>query len=128
VGDVFTLHTRDLGKGTILMRVAELRAVLNGQLVSPNDVGYDVARRIWNGAIDHRPALIVRCASVADVQATVRTVTEHRLPVSVRGDGYDWAGRSVRDDGMVIDLSAMRRVTVGSSSSNCNATRRRHGR
>ena len=92
--------------------VAELRAVLNGQLVSPNDVGYDAARRIWNGAIDHHPALIVRCASLADVQATLRTAREHRLPVSVRSGGYDWAGRSVRDGGMVIDLSAMRRVTV----------------
>ena len=60
------LHTRDFGEGAILMRVAELRAALNGQLVSPNDVGYDAARRIWNGAIDHHPALIVRCASVAD--------------------------------------------------------------
>jgi FAD/FMN-containing dehydrogenase len=67
--------------------VAELRAVLNGQLVSPNDVGYDAARRIWNGAIDQHPALIVRCASVADVQATVRTARKHCLPVSVRSGG-----------------------------------------
>jgi hypothetical protein len=47
---------------------AELRAVISGQLTTPRDVGYDAARRIWNGAIDHHPALIVRCASVADVQ------------------------------------------------------------
>jgi FAD/FMN-containing dehydrogenase len=86
--------------------------VLNGQLVSPNDVGYDAARRIWNGAIDHHPALIARCVSVADVQAALRTAREHRLPVSVRSGGYDWAGRSVRDGGVVIDLSGMRRITV----------------
>lgn len=92
--------------------IAELRAVLGGQLVSPNDVGYDAARRIWNGAVDHHPSLIVRCVSVADVQATLRTAREHRLPISVRGGGYDWAGRSIRDAGIVIDLSPMRRVTV----------------
>jgi len=117
-----SIHTSDPTEGPNSVRrrhkedhadaMTELKAVLNGQLVSPNDVGYDAARRIWNGAIDHHPALIVRCASLADVQATLRTAREHRLPVSVRSGGYDWAGRSVRDGGMVIDLSAMRRVTV----------------
>jgi FAD/FMN-containing dehydrogenase len=92
--------------------IAELRAALRGQLVSPDDVGYDAARRIWNGAVDHHPAVIARCVSVADVQATLRTAREHRLPVSVRGGGYDWVGRSIRDGGIVIDLSPMRRVTV----------------
>jgi FAD/FMN-containing dehydrogenase len=91
---------------------AELRAVPNGQVISPNDLGYDAARRIWNGAIDHHPALIVRCVSVADVQAALGSARKHNLSVSVRSGGYDWAGRSVRDGGIVIDLSAMRRVTV----------------
>jgi len=90
----------------------ELRAMLNGKVISPNDLGYDAARRIWNGAIDHHPALIVRCGSVGDVQAALGTARKHHLSVTVRSGGYDWAGRSIRDGGIVIDLSAMRRVTV----------------
>jgi hypothetical protein len=73
---------------------------------------YEAARRVWNGAVDHRPALIVRPWTPGDVQAAVRAAREHQLPLSVRGGGHDWAGRAIRPGGLVIDLSQMRRVTI----------------
>jgi len=73
---------------------------------------YDEARRVWNGAIDHRPALIVRPWTSGDVQAAVRAAREHQLPLSVLGGGHDWDGRVMRPGGLAIDLSQMRRVTI----------------
>jgi len=70
------------------------------------------ARRIWNGAVDHAPALIVRPRSTKEVQTAVSAAAQHGLPLSVRGGGHDWAGRSIRHGGLVIDLSAMSRVVV----------------
>ena len=73
---------------------------------------YDEARRVWNGAVDHRPGLIVRPWTQADVRAAVRAAREHQLPLAVRGGGHDWADRAMEPGGMVIDLSQMRRVTI----------------
>lgn len=92
--------------------VQDLRSRFNGALLRPSDEGYDVARRVWNGAIDKRPAIIARCTGVADVQAAVRFGREHDLPVSVRGGGHQVAGHAVADGGLMIDLSLMRGVTV----------------
>jgi hypothetical protein len=75
-------------------------------------VSYDQARQIWNGAVDHRPALIVRPRTPAEVQAGVLTARNHHLPLSVRGGGHDWAGRALRRGGLVIDLTGMRQVAV----------------
>ena len=90
----------------------QLRACLRGDVLAAADPGYDTARRIWNGAIDRRPALIARCADGQDVVAAVRAAREHDLPLSVRGGGHDWAGRALREGGLVLDLSAQRGVTV----------------
>ena len=90
----------------------ELAGSLQGELLLPTDPGYDSARRIWNGAIDRRPAGIVRCAGVADVVAAVRFARERGLEVGVRGGGHNVAGTATCDDGIVIDLSAMRAVSV----------------
>ena len=89
-------------------RPAELR----GELLLPTSPGYDTARRIWNGAIDRRPACIARCTGVADVVAAVRFAREHELEIAVRGGGHNVAGTATCDDGIVIDLSAMRAVWV----------------
>lgn len=72
----------------------------------------DAAAAVWNGAVHHRPALIVRCATTADVQHAVRAARAARLPLSVRGGGHDWAGRAIRPGGLVVDLSPMRGVAV----------------
>jgi FAD/FMN-containing dehydrogenase len=91
---------------------AGLRAGFQGAVLEPGDAGYDDARRIWNGAIDRRPACVARCAGVADVVAAVRFARERDLRVAVRGGGHGVAGHAVCDGGLVIDLSAMTGIRV----------------
>jgi hypothetical protein len=83
-----------------------------GMLLRPGEDGYDEARRVWNGSFDRRPALIARCAGAGDVQAAVRHARAHDLPIAVRGGGHSVQGHGVRDDGLMIDLSLMKAVTV----------------
>src|SRR5260370_7782682 len=86
-----------------------LRSVMQGNVLLPGDRAYTSARQIWNGAVDHRPALFALCKTVEDVQAAVRTARAHGLPVSVPGAGHHSAASALRHDGLVLDLS---RVTV----------------
>ena len=90
----------------------ELEASFGGQLVRPGDPGYDEHRKVWNGSIDRFPALIARCAGVADVIAAVRFARETGLAVAVRGGGHSFPGLSVCDGGIVIDLSPMKGIRV----------------
>ena len=83
------------------------RAQLIGGLVQKTDAGYDEARKIWNGMIDRKPALIVKCMGTADVVSSVKFAREHNLLTSVRGGGHNIAGMSLANDAMLIDLSAM---------------------
>src|SRR6185503_13188020 len=92
--------------------IAELRAAIRGTVLQPADVDYCAARVVWNGMIDRSPRLIVRCEGVADVIATVNYARRHGLLVAVRGGGHHVAGYATCDDGMMIDLSAMRAVQV----------------
>jgi FAD/FMN-containing dehydrogenase len=85
---------------------------LRGQLVAPDSPDYDLARRVWNGSIDRRPSLIIRCAGVADVLAAVRYARTSALPVAVRSGGHSFPGLSVADNALVIDLSPMKGVRV----------------
>ncbi|WP_280877840.1 FAD-binding oxidoreductase [Streptomyces pseudovenezuelae] len=89
-----------------------LRTALRGSVLVAGDSAYESARQVWNGAIDRRPAAVVRCADESDVVHAVRVARHHGLPLSVRGGGHDWAGRAVREGGLVLDLSEMRAVTV----------------
>ena len=79
-----------------------------GRLIGPNDADYDRARAIWNGAVDRRPRLIARCVGASDVVAAVRFARERDLEIAIRGGGHNVAGTAICDDGIVIDLSAMR--------------------
>ena len=90
----------------------EFSGSLRGELLLPTSPGYDTARRIWNGAVGRRPAWIARCTGVADVVAAVRFARERDLEIAVRGGGHNVAGTAVCDEGVVIDLSAMRAVWV----------------
>ncbi|RDZ52192.1 FAD-linked oxidase [Haloferax sp. Atlit-6N] len=87
-------------------------ADLRGPVLRPEDAEYDEARAVWNGMIDRRPSLIVRCAGVADVVRSVNYARENDLVVAVRGGGHNVAGTAVCDDGIVIDLSEMTSVRV----------------
>jgi FAD/FMN-containing dehydrogenase len=101
-----------LGDATL----AELEQGLRGQLIRPSDEGYDEARAVWNGAHDRRPALIARCAGVADVMRAVEFACSENLLVAVRGGGHSLPGFSTCDGGMVVDLSAMTAVRVARPS------------
>jgi FAD/FMN-containing dehydrogenase len=81
-------------------------------LLLPDDAGYDQARALWNGMIDRRPGAIARCHNTADVVAAVNHARDHGHLLAVRGGGHNAAGNAMVDDGLVIDLSAMRSVTV----------------
>jgi FAD/FMN-containing dehydrogenase len=92
--------------------VAELSAGLRGHVVRAGDGDYDEARAIWNGAHDKHPAVVVRCAGVADVIRTVAFARSEGRPLSVRAGGHSVAGFSTVDDGVVLDLSPMRGISV----------------
>jgi hypothetical protein len=83
-----------------------------GRLISPGDADYDSARALWNGAIDRHPRVIARCLGTADVASAVRYAREHDLEIAIRGGGHNVAGTAGCDDGLVVDLSAMRAVRV----------------
>ena len=96
--------------------VEDLKGLIQGDVLLPSDDGYDQARSIWNGMIDKRPALIVRCTGPADVIDAVKFARAHDLLVSVRGGGHNVSGNALIDDGMVIDLSQMRGIRVDPNS------------
>jgi FAD/FMN-containing dehydrogenase len=89
-----------------------LRSDFRGVVLGPADPAYETARRVHNGMIDKRPAVIARCTGVADVMAALRFGTEHGLPIAVRGGGHNVAGKAVCDEGIVIDLSPMKGMRV----------------
>jgi FAD/FMN-containing dehydrogenase len=92
--------------------VQQFRGRMRGEVLVPGDPGFDHARTIWNAMIDRRPAVIARCMGVADVQQSVRFGREQNLTVAVRGGGHNIAGNAVCDGGLMVDLSAMRHVTI----------------
>lgn len=96
--------------------ILAIRATLSNQIDSARIVTEDTeltaAAAIWNGAVDHHPALVVRCETTAEVQHSVQSARDFGMPLSVRGGGHDWAGRAIREGGLVIDLSRMREVSV----------------
>ncbi|MGE0119152.1 MAG: FAD-binding oxidoreductase [Dongiaceae bacterium] len=101
------LRAHDLGPAG-----EELRRSIAGEVFTAADAGYDGARAVWNAMIDRRPAIIVRCKSAADVIGSVGFARARGLPVSIRGGAHNVAGHAVCDNGVMIDLSAMRSVRV----------------
>ena len=90
----------------------EVEASFGGDLLRPGDPGYDEARRLHNGMIDKRPALIARCLTTADVVAAVDLGRTAGLEIAVRGGGHGIAGRATTDGGLMIDLSLMKGIRV----------------
>ncbi len=99
-------------KHTTTAAFRDLAAGLRGDLITPEDSGYDQARAVYNGMIDRRPAAIARCRDVADVIACVRFGREHGLEIAIRGGGHNAGGLGVWDDALVVDLSPLRSTTV----------------
>jgi FAD/FMN-containing dehydrogenase len=85
---------------------------LEGAVLTPASSGYEQARRLWNAAVDKRPALIARCASTDDVVASVAYARANGLELAVRGGGHSAAGHSMSDGGVTIDLSSMKEIHV----------------
>lgn len=85
---------------------------LAGHVILPADGEYDLARRVWNGSIDKRPGAVVRCANADDVQATLAFAASNDITVAVRGGGHNIAGNATCDNGIVIDLSPMKRIDL----------------
>jgi FAD/FMN-containing dehydrogenase len=90
----------------------EFKTGFQGDVVLPGDANYDEVREIWNAMIDRKPALIARCKTADDVVQAVKFGREQDLLVSIRGGGHNIAGNAVCDDGLMVDLSLMKKVKV----------------
>lgn len=106
------LAARPLDTRTERAMADDLRDAIRGEVIGRGDPGYDEARRVWNGLVDHHPAVIARCRGTADVVEAVRIARKYHPIVSIRGGGHQVAGSAVLDDALVIDLSPMTGVTV----------------
>src|SRR4051794_27352527 len=93
---------------SVAKAVSQLGSTFSGQLLQPGEAGYDDARRVHNGMVDKRPALIARCQGTADVVDAVKLARGLGLEVSVRGGGHNVAGRAVVEGGVMIDLARMK--------------------
>src|SRR6266516_6929805 len=95
-----------------LTTLQQFKSGFRGEVLDPGNDGYSSARKVLNGLIDRYPALIVRCTDTSDVMRAVQFARSQNLPVAVRGGGHSSPGYSVCDDGIVIDLSQMRDISI----------------
>src|SRR5437763_5263297 len=95
-----------------LTTLQQCKSGLRGEVLDPGSDGYSSARRVWNGLIDRYPALIVRCTDNTDVMRAVEFARSQHLPVAVRGGGHSSPGYSVCDNGLVVDLSHMKGISI----------------
>jgi FAD/FMN-containing dehydrogenase len=99
----------------------ELAEQVSGPVLGPEDAKYDDARALYNGLIDRRPALIVRCRTKDDVVAALAVAREAGLEVSIRGGGHNVAGRAVTDGGLMIDLAEMKGIAIDPDNATATA-------
>ena len=99
-------------KGLSEVNIDEFKKQFTGQVILPEDAGYDEVRQIWNAMIDRKPALIVRCTTPEDIVQAIEFGRTQNLLISIRGGGHNIAGNAVCDDGLMIDLSLMKSVEV----------------
>ena len=92
--------------------IADLQKSMRGQVLVPSSADYEAARHTWNGRFDHKPTVIARCTSAADVQAAVQFARAKNLQTAVRCGGHSYVGASMSDGGITIDLSPFNTATV----------------
>ena len=92
--------------------IEQLKEAVRGEVIEPTHPSYDSARKVYNGMLDKRPGLIVRCVDVADVKAAIAFGVENGMLTAIRGGGHNGAGLGTCDDGLVIDLSRMKGIRV----------------
>jgi FAD/FMN-containing dehydrogenase len=98
---------------TLTLKAKEdIKGIVRGNILVPNDTGYEEARQIWNAMIDRRPALIAQCVQADDVPPVIQSARKNRLELAIRGAGHNIAGNSICDNGVTIDFSRMKSVRV----------------
>jgi FAD/FMN-containing dehydrogenase len=98
---------------TLTLKAKEdIKGIVRGNILVPNDTGYEEARQIWNAMIDRRPALIAQCVQTDDVPPVIQFARKNRLELAIRGAGHNIAGNSICDNGVTIDFSRMKSVRV----------------
>jgi FAD/FMN-containing dehydrogenase len=97
-------------------QIQEFRNSFRGEIIRPDDGGYEKARKIWNASVEKHPGIISRCSGVADVVGAVNFAQENALLVAVRGGGHDVGGRALCDGGLVVDLSRTKGIHVEPAS------------
>ena len=95
--------------------IDQLRAGFRGDILLPEDPGYDEARKIWNAMIDRRPAMIAQCTQADDIPPVIDFARKNKLELSIRGAGHNIAGNSLCDNGVAIDFAGMKNVRVDSA-------------
>jgi FAD/FMN-containing dehydrogenase len=101
--------------------ITALRNSLRGRVILASDPDYGSARRVWNGNVDRRPALIARCLNIADVHQSVNFARTRGLLVAVRGGGHSAPGYGTNNGGVVIDLSSMKAISVDQTEQHARA-------
>ena len=108
----FLMHASQQQPALSTVDWRRFRSTIRGRVIFPDDSMFDAARRVYNGAIDRRPAVIVRCAGAADVIASVGAARAYDIPLAIRGGGHSLHGFGVCDRGLVVDLSDLRGIQV----------------
>jgi FAD/FMN-containing dehydrogenase len=103
-------------------KIAEqLERRLPGQVLTPTHADFAAARKVYNGMVDRKPALIVKCRDTSNVVDTVRCARAQGVPISIRGGGHNFVGKAVLEDGLMIDLSGMKSISVDVEQSKARA-------
>jgi hypothetical protein len=92
--------------------IKKLKLSISGRLLLPNEDGYEEERQVWNGMIQRRPAMIIKCLNTSDIQAVLKFADAHQLQTSIRGGGHHVAGSAVLENGIMIDLSGMKNIQL----------------
>lgn len=98
-------------------RASKLATALGGNLLEPDDAGFDASQAVWNARFDSNPDLIALCSDAEDVKAALAFAVENDFSLSVKGGGHSYAGKSAADGGLLVDLSMMKTIDISEDTS-----------